>query len=163
MVEAQRDPQRFPERLTPQVLPAAFDAGRWASDPAYARWWLETHEPGRVFQPAQPGAGVARLQRVGNEVVLVANGGQAELAVEGFGGAPITFASFDSGQFDGSGLASINLRTEVDGIGRVVFHQSPGTVGTCRIMAASPLLSDQVRFTVIFAPPVTANAAGPRP
>ncbi len=141
--------------------PTPFDATRWASDPAYAQAWLDTHVPGRVFQPAQPGAGVPELSRIGDEDRDVLNGSEVELSVQVLPGLPVTFNAFDAGQFNGSMLSCVSVRADADGVATVRFAQSPGTVGRCRILAAGPMTSGQALFTVTFADPSTAAARGP--
>ncbi len=50
---------KFPERLSPLVAPAPFDREAFQKDPAS---YLNIVEPGRVWQVAQPGAGVPHIK-----------------------------------------------------------------------------------------------------
>ncbi len=145
------DSGRHPERLGPAIQPTtAFDPVRWRNDAAYAQRWLDTHEPGRVFQPAQPGEAVPAIRVQGDEALAVPAGGAAVLVVQAIPDAPVTFTSVDSGFFQGSRLASVTVRADADGLARAVFSQGAGTTGECRILAASPLASGQAHFIVTF-------------
>ena len=149
--------QKNPERLSSMIQPGAFDARRWETDAIYAGKWLETIEPGRVYQPAQPSATVPVIERIGDEFRRVPDGAMVTLEVQVMPGAPVTFNSFDSGMFDGSRLATVSVRANDEGVASAGFRQSPGTVGLCRILVASPLASGQVHFNVRFESPQASS------
>ncbi len=144
-----------PERLTPAILPAAFNREFYERDP---QAYINTIEPGRVFQPAQPGQGVFPLRTLTPRLVEVEQGQSIPLRVRVQPGAPVTFTSFDLGQFENQ-LNSITVRADDRGIATVRFTGSPGTINDVNIMAASPLNSGQAKFVVNVSLPRPAGAA----
>ena len=62
-------------------------------------------------------------------------------------GAPVTFTSFDLGAFENQ-LTSITVRADAEGLARAQFTGTPGTVQDVRILAASPMTSGQLHYTV---------------
>jgi hypothetical protein len=136
---------KHPERLTPMILPAPFDAAAFARDPDS---YLSKAEPGRVFQPAQPGPDVPVIERIGDEERSVTQTTTVDLVVQVHPGMPVTFNSFDLGRFAQSRLPVVTVRADDEGLAKATFAWAPGTVGRCRILAASPLCSGQINFTV---------------
>lgn len=61
--------------------------------------------------------------------------------------APVTFTSLDLGQFDNQ-LNTISVPANEKGIAEAQFRGAPGTYGDVAIVAGSPMLAEQVRFTV---------------
>ncbi len=144
-----------PERLTPAILPAAFDRESYQKDP---RAYINTIEPGRVFQSAQPGQGVFPLRTLTPRLVEIVQGQSVPLRVRVQPGAPVTFTSFDLGQFENQ-LNSITVRADDRGIATARFTGSPGTINDVNILAASPLNSGQAKFVVNISLPRPAGAA----
>ncbi len=147
VVEAART-GTHPERRTALAMPAPFDAAAYGKDP---QAYLDVCEPGRVFQPAQPGADVVQLGAKSPQYVELADGGSTGLAVRAVPGAPVTFTSFDLGSFSNR-LTSITVRANAEGVATATF-KAVGTVNDCNIMAASPLCSGQVTFMVFVPQP----------
>ncbi len=137
-----------PERRTALMTPKPFDPVAWENDP---QAYLDVCEPGRVFQPAQPGQGVKQLGVKGSPNIEVASGASTELAVKAIPEAPVTFTSFDLGNFSNQ-LTSITVKADDKGIATATFF-AVGTVNDCNILAASPLCSGQINFTVFIPPP----------
>ena len=133
-----------PERLSPMLAPEPFDRDTFAADP---RTYLDTIEPGRVYQTAQPAADVPRLKVVGFGFFKIRQGESVELRVEATPLAPVTFTSFDAGAFENQ-LPSITVRAGDDGIATVGFYGTSGTFGDIDILAGCPLASGQARFKV---------------
>ena len=145
---------RFPERLTPSVLPAPFDLAAYESDPdAY----LNTPEPGRVWQPAQPGSSVPRIIAAGPRYHEIAGGESVPLEVEVPPRMPVTFTSFDLGEFQNR-LTTITVAANDGGAAVGRFTASSGTVNYVTILAASPVTSGQIQFVVNVLPPRGADA-----
>ncbi len=120
-----------PERLSPMVMPKPFDRAAYQADPD---GYLSVHEPGRIWQSAQPGDGVAVLERVGRRFQMVRQGEAIRLGVKTEALMPVTFASFDLGTFD-NGLTVITVAAGEDGIAQTAFHGA-GVVGHVHILAA---------------------------
>jgi hypothetical protein len=136
--------RRNPERYSVLATPPKFDAQAYAANPAA---YLTTIEPGRVFHPAQPGKGVKRLGALSASRQRVAQGKSVRLRVGAPPKAPVTFTSFDLGEFSNR-LTSITVAADERGVAAVDFFGTSGTVENVNILAASPVTSGQVRFLV---------------
>jgi hypothetical protein len=132
-----------PERMSPLVLPPAFDLAKFQVNQA---GYLATPEPGRVWQPAQPGSGVPILSAPLGTRQHVASGVSVQLRAQGAANAPITFTSLDGGNFSNS-IASATVMSDASGIATAQFTPPP-RYGPMRILAASPMASGQVVFRV---------------
>ncbi len=145
---------KHPERVSTLMRPAAFDARAYHADPEK---YLTTIEPGRVFQPAQPGKSVKRLAAISPYLQRVAQGQSIVLKVRAPAGAPVTFTSFDMGEFSNR-LTSITVAANEQGIAHSQFFGTPGTIADVNILAASPLASGQAKFVArVFMPDLAAN------
>lgn len=152
--------KRHPERLSAMASPPPFDAKAYRSDPAA---YLSVVELGRVFQTAQPGPGVPRLQAVSPNLQMVKQGESVKLKVIAPPGSPVSFTSFDCGEFDNR-LTAITVTADEEGVAEARFTTTPGTIEDIHILAGSPQASGQVRFVVNVALAVAkhdAQAAGP--
>jgi len=132
------------ERLSPTVLPAAFDAKKYQDDPTA---YLAVVEPGRVWQTAQPASNVQPLAANGRRFHNVQQRESVRLSVRATPGAPVTFTSFDLGVFQNR-LPSITVAANEQGDAEAVFTAVEGTIADAAIVAGSPLHSGQVRFRV---------------
>ncbi len=148
VAEAARD-GTHPERLSVLVRPAKFDAKAYKANP---RAYLDTVEPGRVFQAAPSGPGVPRLRTTDARLKQVVQGETAALRVVAPPGAPVTFTSFDAGAFENR-LTSITVAADQQGIAQAKFLATTGTIADVHILAASPVASGQARFVVNVVPP----------
>jgi len=126
------------------IQPKPFDREAFEKDPEA---YLNTVEPGRVFQPAQPGPNVKRLAALSPRLQHVVQGESVYLEVGGVPGMPVTFTSFDMGVFDNE-LNSTTVRADDRGRARVKFASTPGTINDINILAASPVTSGQVKYIV---------------
>ena len=97
--------RKNPARFSSFVKATPFNAEQYASDP---QSYLNVVEPGRVFQPAQPGPDVKQLTRASGRYFRIAQGETVTLAVKGQPKAPVTFTSFDLGSFENQ-LTSVSL------------------------------------------------------
>lgn len=135
---------RFPERVSAMTPPKPFDRAAYTADP---QAYLDVVEPGRVWQPAQPGEGVPRIKASTPRYVEAEQGEPVSLRVEAVAGAPVTFTSFDLGAFQNR-LTSITVQAGDDGVAVARFTGTPGTINNVNILAASPMTSGQLRFVV---------------
>ena len=142
-----------PERLSPAFTPKPFDLQSYQADP---QAYLEVHEPGRVWQSAQPGDGVPVIERVGKTKHAIRQGESVRLAVRTTARMPVTFTSFDGGAF-GSGLTSMSVAADDDGVAEVAFTGTSGTMGEINIIAASPVAAERVNFQVYVARPLAGS------
>lgn len=135
---------RHPERLSLMIPPKPFDPAAFARDP---QAYLDVVEPGRVFQTAQPAAGVPHLEPVGATAARLASGASTTLAVRTAPGAPVSWAALDLGSFANQ-LNATTVRADEHGVARVAFTATPGASHTLRVLAGSPLASGQITFVV---------------
>lgn len=135
---------KHPERLTSMISPEAFDKAAFEADPEA---YLNVVEPGRVWQPAQPGPNVSRLQAVSPRYLEMVQGETVSLKTKAIPGAPVTFTSFDLGAFQNR-LTSITVQADDTGTATARFTGTPGTYNDVNIVAASPLTSGQAKFVV---------------
>jgi hypothetical protein len=144
-----------PERLSPLIEPKPFDLEAYKKDP---KAYVNVVEPGRVFQNAQPGDGVPRLVAMSEQWQQVAQGSTVTLKVAAEPKMPVTFTSFDCGQFDNQ-LTSQTVVADEQGIAQVNFHGVSGTIQDVKILAGSPVSSGQIRFVVNVTMPQQASAS----
>lgn len=135
---------RHPERLSSFIQPKPFDKEAFLQDP---QSYLETIEPGRVYQSAQPGEGVRRIRRLSPRYQRVIQGETVTFRVQIEPGMPVTFHSARLGQFENK-LSTQTVRADDQGIAEVQFTATPGTRGDIDVLAASPTSSHQARFVV---------------
>lgn len=138
-IAAARD-GKHPERLSPLVTPAPFDAAAFARDP---QPYLQTVEPGRVQQTAVPAEGATRLRVLGEPRPLLEPGGTLLVRMQGVPLAPVSFLAVGGGSFVENGLNAITVRADAEGLAFVTYRADPGTVGDAPIIAASPLAVGQ--------------------
>lgn len=143
----------FPERLSPTVMPARFDADTYRSNP---QAYLDVVEPGRIWQSAQPEMGVQPIAKVSKARHQIKQKESVRLSVKVEPQAPVTFTSFDLGIFQNS-LPSITVAANAQGIAEVAFTGTVGTEHDVNILAASPMNSGQAKFLVNITPPITVT------
>jgi hypothetical protein len=143
VADALRSQERA-EQLSVAILPKPFDLAAYQADP---NAYLNEIAPARVFQAAQPGPKVPQLQPVGGTHHQVKQGDSATLQVRALPGAPVTFTSFDMGEFENR-LTSITVKASEEGVAQAKLKGTPGTYNWVNILAASPLSSGQVKFAV---------------
>lgn len=141
---------KYPERLSVMIAPKPFNQAAFEADP---KAYLNIVEPGRVWQPAQPGPDVTRLKRISDHYVEVQQGETITLKVKALPGAPVTFTSFDLGAFQNR-LTSITVQANEDGDAAARFTGTPGTFNDVNILAASPMTSGQSDFRINVIPPL---------
>jgi hypothetical protein len=143
VVEAYRT-KSHPERLSSSIIPAPFDAGKYASTPAA---YLNIVEPGRIWQSAPPGPDVTPIKAASPRLQRVPQKETASLKVKVTPNAPVTFTSFDLGEFQNR-LTSITVAADEEGLAVARFTGTPGTANHVNILAASPVTSGQLHFIV---------------
>lgn len=139
------DPARYPEAYSPQLAPPPWDAAAYAQDKA---GYLGMAVPGRCYQTAPPAATTPALEPVGGTGFSVRTGGTVSLQARSEPGQPVSFTSFGLGVFPANGLTAISVETGADGIARAEFQASEGTVGSCKIVAGSPVRANTLSFLV---------------
>ena len=141
-----------PERVSSLITPAPFDPVAYQADP---KKYITTVEPGRVWQSAQPGPGVPRLEARSARFVEIEQGESVTFKVHAAPGAPVTFTSFDLGEFENR-LTSMTVQADGEGNAQVRFTGTPGTINNVNILAASPVTSGQLRYVVNVTRPRTS-------
>ena len=141
-------PDKYLAAVSAIGKPEAFDAKKYRSNPKYRQRYLKSVQPGRVFQPAQPGKGVGQVKAISPLAQTIVQGESVRLRVRGKPASPYTFTSFDLGRFVGNSLTSITVEANEKGVAVVDFVATPGTVDNVRILVAGPSTSGQVKFNV---------------
>ena len=141
--------KKFPERLSAFARPKNFDRAAYKRN---RKEYLETIEPGRVFQPAQPGRDVVPIKSIGSSRHSAVQGEWVTLRARAVPGAPVTFTSFDLGAFENQ-LPSITVEANRGGVAEAKFKGTPGTINNVNILAASPVTSGRLRYIVRVLPP----------
>lgn len=122
-----------------------FDLAAYRADPAA---YCRASDADRASLVAQPAAGVEALQSVGAGSLQVKPGGSVTLQARTAPGMPVSFTSQGLGEFPASGLATVTVPADAAGLAQAEFRASPGTVGTCLIIAGSPVRAGTVSFLV---------------
>jgi hypothetical protein len=148
------DPAAFPERLGPAFPAPDFDLDTFTADP---QKYLNTIEPGRIWQSLPKGEGVPQISRQSPLYQSLIQGEAVTLRVKVIPDAVVTFHSFDLGHFDNQ-MTTTSVQAGEDGIATVNFNASGGTFGELNILAASPQTSGQVNFVVKVGLPAVAVA-----
>ncbi len=143
VAEAVRNP-KLAHRLTTLIPPPPFDKEAYEKD---RQAYLDTVEPGRIFQYKESAPGVVALKRDSKYLYSVLQGEKVVLRVMAEPGAPVTFYSGRLGQFPNQ-LATVTIAADNEGVAQTEFLASAGTRDEIDIVAASPLHSGQVRFLV---------------
>jgi hypothetical protein len=142
-------------RLTALLPPPAFNREAYAQD---RQTYLDTVEPGRVFQNLQHGPGIVAIERKSPYFYEVLQGETVVLEAKVEPGMPVTFYSNRLGQFSNL-LGTMTVAADENGIARAEFKASAGTRESVEILAASPVHSGQLRYLVkINLPPNTDTA-----
>jgi len=137
--------RKNPERFSSFVRPPEFDRTAYKADPDT---YINTIEPGRVFQSAQPGPDIKRIQAVSARYQRVTQGEQVPMVVQATPDAPVTFTSFNLGHFENQ-LTSITVKADAEGKAAARYTAAKGTVNDVSILAASPMTSAQAEFRLL--------------
>jgi len=143
----EKDPVSYQASVSALAPQLSFDATKYRNDKDYRQEYLESAQPARVFNPAQPGEGVVRLSRVGTPLRRVIQGDSTKLRVRAVAGMPVTFSSFDLGAFSNQ-LTTMTVEASSDGVAEAEFFATTGTIANVNILASSPVTSGQVKFVV---------------
>lgn len=141
---------KYPERLSALIQPKAFDQASYDQDPLK---YLNTVEPGRCFQSAQPGPGVPEIKPVGVMPTVLPRGGSVDLRVQTQPHAPCSFTAMDLGSFSNH-LNATTVAADAAGVATATFTASPGVVGMASVNAASPVATGRVRFQIMVEGPL---------
>ncbi|MEM9347928.1 MAG: hypothetical protein AAGB26_15070 [Planctomycetota bacterium] len=143
----ERDPHTYAKAVSSLAAADMFDAVKFEKDVDYRASYLNTPQPSRVFQVAQPGPGVPKLRRMTPVYQEVVQGEETQLKVRAVPGAPVTFSSFDLGRFENE-LTTITVEADATGVAEVAFWGPLGKVDDVNILAASPVTSGQEKLIV---------------
>lgn len=124
--------------------PAKFDPEQYKQDPAK---WLSQIRPGRVFQPSQPSDDVKPISSDSPGFQDVLQGERVTLTANVSPGSAVSFYTPEVGDF-GNGLTTRSVAADKQGVARVTYTATRGTLGVVNILAASPVHSGQLRFRV---------------
>lgn len=133
-------------KLTPVEDTQPFDPAAFAASPES---YLGTVSPGRCFQTKQAtGPDDVHLRLASEPRLELARGEKVALMVIGLPNAPVSFTSFDGGEFEESGLGSVTVRADARGIASAHFLAGVGINGDIQVQAGSPLAVGTQRFLI---------------
>lgn len=144
VIEALKDPKNNSGAISITGKREKFDLDRYKTEPSY---YLDSVEPGRAFDAAQPGPGVNRLERVGKSSIRTEQSETVTLSVQSQNGMPVSFLVTDGGAFQ-NGLSFITVKAGADGIASTEFTPGSGVINQTRIRAASPVNSGTLQWNV---------------
>lgn len=133
-----------PSRFSSFVPSEPFDAKAYAENP---QAYLDTVEPARVFSPAEPAEGVNPIRAADKRYFRVVQGESVRLAVIAEPKSAVTFTSQSLGFFDNQ-LTSQTVQADDKGVASANFTAGGGTIDLVQILAAGPVNSGQVMFSV---------------
>ncbi|MEM6692942.1 MAG: hypothetical protein AAF664_26170 [Planctomycetota bacterium] len=133
-----------PENVSLVSAVPAFDSESYWDDPTE---YLSKSQPGRVFQTAKPTEDTIRIRAAGPRFLQLKQGEAATLSVRAPYKVPVSFTIFDGGIFD-NGLTAITVAADANGKAEVRFTASANTINETAVLAASPILTGRVRFTL---------------
>lgn len=144
VLNALQDPRKNGGAISIVGKREKFNPVRYKEDPLY---YLDSVEPGRAFDAAQPGPDVKKLERVGYASIQTKQNEPVILEARGESGMPISFTVFDGGKFQ-NGLSYITLKADADGVARAEYTATDGVINQTRIRAASPVNSGTLQWNV---------------
>lgn len=147
ILNRKEDPKKYASAVSVLGKPTVFEADRYRDDNQYRKKYLETVEPSRAFNPAQPGDGVARLGSLSPREQDLVQGEKVFLRISAAPKSPVSFTTTDLGFFDNQ-LTSITVESDESGVAEVSFLATTGVIGRSNVIVASPQSSGQVRFAV---------------
>lgn len=129
---------------SPLVMPAPFDAARWANDPAYRDWYVKNPEPGRIWQTAEPGPSVPILTTTMARRQVTTAYGTVNLSVTTAPNQPVNFLCFGGASLGLSTGQMITAAANAAGLATITVN-APGR-GSATVRAASPAASGSISF-----------------
>ncbi|NQZ57883.1 MAG: hypothetical protein HRT88_10525 [Lentisphaeraceae bacterium] len=144
VLEALKDPKNNSGSISITGKREKFDLARYKADPSY---YLDSVEPGRAFDAAQPGPGVKRLERIGKSSIRTEQSETITLNVQSQNGMPVSFLVTDGGAFQ-NGLSFITVKAGADGIASTEFTPGSGVIRQVRVRAGSPSNSGTLQWIV---------------
>lgn len=133
-----------PSLVSSFIAPEPFDRESYEANPEE---YLAIAPPGRIWQAADSGEGVTRIQKASTGYQSVVQGDTVTLKVNAEPGMPVTFYTPDLGEFPNR-LKSITVAADEEGVAETQYTATTGTYGEVGILASSPVHSGQARFLV---------------
>ena len=122
-----------------------FHRAAYLADPAS---YLSKVAGSRVYEVANPAADVASLTPAGPTGFSAPTNGEVTLAAKTEPGCPTTFVTFGLGEFPASGLQSVTVAADDQGVASTQFRIISGTVGNCLVLAGSPVCANTIQFMI---------------
>lgn len=141
--ELRENPGLHPSK-SPLVAAEPFDRAAYQKDP---QAYLQLTRPGRVFQSLRPGADVVAIAPLTPIYQEIVQGESVAMSVTAEPGMPVTFHTQQLGEFENR-LKTISVAANDQGVARATYQAVTGVRGLVRVMAASPVHSQRVDFTV---------------
>lgn len=136
---------KYPERLSPIILPKAFNVEEYRKDPSTI---LNISAPGRVFQPAQPSDKTPPIRRITPMSHRMKQGDRLVLAVQVPAGDPVTWTSMDGGRFVETTLPTVTVAANDQGVAQATFEATTGIIDRVNILCSCLTTSGQLRYSI---------------
>lgn len=136
---------KYPERLSPIILPKAFNVEEYRKDPSLI---LNISAPGRVFQPAQPSDKTPPIRRITPMSHRMKQGDRLVLAVQVPAGDPVTWTSMDGGRFVETSLPTVTVAASDQGVAQATFEATSGIIDQVNILCSCLTTSGQLRYSI---------------
>ncbi len=141
-------------KLNPQSLsmfynPKPFDEEAYKKDKDS---YLHQIVPARVNQFLNPGKNTPIIAPNGSMDYACKPLGSVDLSVKVKSHAPVTFTTTHGGVFKSTGLSTVTVAADKNGIADVTYVASRGTLHQAYVLCASPLTSGQLKFSIYVIP-----------
>ncbi|MCM8539998.1 MAG: hypothetical protein NE328_06945 [Lentisphaeraceae bacterium] len=145
VVKAMSDPKEKGSHVSPLIKAKPFDKSRFSSDANYREKYLNSAEPGRVYQvDSKSQFKLARQTPYYQEVV---QGESVNISVQAEPNMPVSITSFDLGKF-ANHLTYQTVLADSSGTAIFEFFGMPGTFNDSKILVSSPTSRGQLKFVV---------------
>jgi hypothetical protein len=144
LVDAFKDPKTNAGSISIVGKREPFDLARYQSDPTY---YLNSVEPGRAFDTAQPSADTQPIKHNYKKYYETVQNTPVYLEAKASPDMPVSFTAFDGGQFQ-NGLSFITIKANSNGVAKAEFTATSGVINQARVKAASPVNSGTLQWIV---------------
>lgn len=145
VIKAMADPKEKASHVSALIKVKQFDKSRFKSDETYKEEYLNSAEPGRVFEVDSKSA--HKLTRQTPYYQNVVQGESVNISVKAEPNMPVSITSFDLGKF-GNHLTYQTVLADASGIATFEFFGVEGTFNDTKMLVSSPTSRGQLKFVV---------------
>lgn len=145
VIKAMANPEEKGRHVSALIKSNPFDKSRFNSDKAYKEEYLNSAEPGRVYQVDSKSE--HRLTRQTPYYQDVTQGESVNISVKAEPNMPVSITSFDLGKF-GNHLTYQTVLADASGVATFEFFGMKGTFNDTKMLVSSPTSRGQLKFVV---------------